>query len=171
MEEICVSVISRDPRLRVNDGLAGFPELERRIRSAQPVSREMGSLTVTRELRDIYCGRVALIGDASGSVDAITGEGISLSFKQAAALAEAVRKDRLKDYQAEHKKLCSRPRAMAALMLAIARHGGLQRRVLASLQKRPAVFESLLAIHVGDRSFFDLWPHDVLAFGSAFLAG
>jgi flavin-dependent dehydrogenase len=169
MEEVCVSVISRDPRLRVNDGLAGFPELERRIRSAPPVSREMGALTVTRELRDVYCGCLALIGDASGSVDAITGEGISLSFKQATALAEAVKRGRLKDYQAEHKNLSSRPRAMAALMLAIAKHGGLQKRVLASLEKRPSVLESLLAIHIGDRSFFDLWPHDVLAFGSAFL--
>jgi len=170
-DEVCVAVISHDPKVRVDDALAGFPELQHRICSARAVSREMGALSVTRELRRVYCGPLALIGDASGSVDAITGEGMGLSFRQALALAEAVKDGRLRNYQAEHQRLSRRPRLMAALMLAMARHHGFQRRVLKTFSRKPAVLESLLAIHIGDRSFSDLWPRDVLAFGSAFLAG
>lgn len=170
-DEVCVAVISHDPKVRVDDALAGFPELHRRICSAPAASREMGALSVTRELRRVYCGRLALIGDASGSVDAITGEGMGLSFRQALVLAEAVKDGRLRNYQAEHQRLSRRPRSMAALMLAMARHRELQTRLLKTFSKRPAVLESLLAIHIGDRSFSDLWPRDVLVFGSAFLAG
>ena len=35
-------------------------------------------------------GNVALIGDASGTVDAITGEGLCLAFSQAMVLAECL---------------------------------------------------------------------------------
>jgi len=40
-------------------------------------------------------GNVALAGDASGSVDAITGEGLCLSFRHALALADALSKGKL----------------------------------------------------------------------------
>jgi flavin-dependent dehydrogenase len=171
-DETCVAVISRDPKLRVAEALAELPLLQRRIRDALPASREMGALSMTRKLRYVYRGRLALLGDASGSVDAITGEGMCLSFKQAAVLAQAIKDGRLSDYQEQHAKLSSRPHSMAALMfIALESNTSLRRRVLASLAKRRHVFESLLAIHVGRSSFFDLWPRSVVEFGSAFLAG
>jgi flavin-dependent dehydrogenase len=170
-DEVGIAVISHDSNLRVREALTGFPDLERRISGTPAVSREMGALSVTRRLRSVCRGRMALIGDASGSVDAITGDGICLSFKQALVLAEAVKNKRLNDYQTEHAKLNSRPHLMASLMLAMAKHGRLQRRVLASLAKRPGVFELLLAIHVGQRSFLDLWPRGVFAFGAGLLGG
>jgi len=43
-------------------------------------------------------GNIALAGDASGSVDAITGEGLCLSFRQAIALADSLEKARLEGY-------------------------------------------------------------------------
>ncbi len=168
-DETGVAVISNNPKMRVSEALREFPELERRIRGGSPTSREMGGLSTTRKLRKVSRGRIALIGDASGSVDAITGEGLCLSFKQALALAEVIKKERLKDYQAEHVHLSSRPQTMAALMLALARFSGFQNRALASLAKRPAIFEMLLAIHVGQRSFLDLCPGRVFAFGAGLL--
>ena len=168
-DETGIAVISNGPKLRVRDALADFPELNQRIRSAPVASREMGGLSVTRRLRKVCLDRLALIGDASGSVDAITGEGLCLSFKQALVLAEAIKNNRLRDYQAEHEKLSSRAYTMAALMLGISKRARLQNRALASLAKRPAIFELLLAIHVGQRSFLDLWPRSVLAFGAGLL--
>ena len=60
---------------------------------------------------------VALVGDASGSVDAITGEGLSLSFLQAEALAGAMVENDLSMYQRAHKKMARRPTFMARLLL------------------------------------------------------
>ena len=84
--EICVALITRDSRLRLEQALPQFPELNRRLAGADASSTERGAVTALRSLRRVSRGRTILIGDASGSVDAITGEGLSLSFHQAIAL-------------------------------------------------------------------------------------
>jgi flavin-dependent dehydrogenase len=113
---------------------------------------------------------VALIGDASGSVDAITGEGICVSVKQARALAAAIDADNLEYYQREHRKLMKRPHTMSSLMLMLECNAELQRRVLAGLAHNPRMFQSLLAVHVGAAQLSHLWCWDLLRFGRGFLA-
>jgi len=113
---------------------------------------------------------VVLVGDASGSVDAITGEGMGLGFKQALALAECVRSNDIRQYEPLHRDLMKRPQTMASLMLTLERNGQLQRRALAGLAKHPEVFESLLAVHVGASSFRHVCSWRLLDFGRAFLA-
>lgn len=169
-DEICVVTASRDPKSRLEQALRDFPELSRRLRGAEPVSPEMGALSLSRTLRSVQRNNVVLVGDASGSVDAITGEGMCLGFRQALALAAALKRGDLREYERLHKKLMKRPQTMASLMLTLARSGRFQRRALAALAQYPEVFESLLAVHVGASSFFDLWSWQLLHFGRAFLA-
>ena len=49
-----------------------------------------GAVTGTRRLARVYRDKVALIGDASGGVDAITGAGLCLAFQQAEPLGKAL---------------------------------------------------------------------------------
>ncbi|MDQ1473702.1 MAG: hypothetical protein QOJ99_5182, partial [Bryobacterales bacterium] len=85
--EVCAALISRDPHLRLNEALnRHFPALRARFDDTPASSRERGATTSMVRLCNVARGNVALIGDASGSVDAITGEGICLTFRQAAAL-------------------------------------------------------------------------------------
>jgi 2-polyprenyl-6-methoxyphenol hydroxylase-like FAD-dependent oxidoreductase len=168
-DEICVVTISRDPKLRWEQILCGFPELDRRLRNVPQVSPEMGALSMSRSLRHVQRNKVALIGDASGSVDAITGEGMRLSFKQALALAAALRSGDIRQYQRLHRALMKHPQTMASLLLALERNGQLQRRVLAGLTQHPDVFKSLVAIHVGASSFRDLYSWRLLDFGRRLL--
>ena len=147
--EVCVVVISRDSRLRLSAALAEFPALAARLAAACPITPELGAVSASRTLPRVVRGRVALIGDASGSVDAITGEGLCLSFHQALALADALRRDDLAAYQAAHRSLMRRPSWMAALLLALDGRPSLQHRALRFLETRPALFENLLALHVG----------------------
>jgi len=74
-EETCVALISDDPRMRLENAWAEFPELAARVQNAEVSGVDRGGVTVTRRLRHVYRGNVILTGDASGSVDAITGEG------------------------------------------------------------------------------------------------
>jgi flavin-dependent dehydrogenase len=168
--EVCVAVISRDSKLRLDEALDDFPELSGHLRKVEPVSAEMGALSVSRRLKSIHRNNVALIGDASGSVDAITGEGICVSVKQARALAVAIESGDLGRYQDEHRKLMKRPETMASLMLMLQCRAQLQSRVLAGLARNPALFRSLLAVHVGAAQFTDLCSWKLLDFGRAFLA-
>src|SRR5712675_1389441 len=116
-QEICVVLISRDPQARFASISSTFPELAERLASAAPTSAERGAVTLSRSIKRVYRGRVALIGDASGSVDAITGEGLSLGFHQALALGDALETGDLRDYQVAHQRLTRRPTLMGRLLL------------------------------------------------------
>jgi menaquinone-9 beta-reductase len=148
-EQVCVALISRDPKLRLAEALPQFPELEARLRAAQVGSSEKGALTATCKLRRVTRGNVALIGDASGTVDAITGEGLCLAFSQAMVLADCMRAGDLSRYEREHRRLAFRPLLMARLMLTLDGRPRLQRRTLQAFRKRPEVFHRLLELHVG----------------------
>ena len=148
-EQVCVVLISRNPKLRLQEALQQFPELQARLGAAEVASAEKGALTDTCKLRRVSRGNVALIGDASGTVDAITGEGLCLSFSQAMVLADCLRAGDLTRYEREHRRLALRPLLMARLMLTLDGRPRLQRRTLQVFRKRPEVFRRLLELHVG----------------------
>ena len=153
--EVCVVLISRDHRRRLDHVLPGFPLLARRLAAASAASSERGGVSNSRRLQRVWHGNVALVGDASGSVDAITGEGLCLLFQQAVALAGALAAGDLGRYQAAHRRLGRRPEFMADLMLLLDRHGRLRSRVLHAFAARPRLLSRMLALHVGELSFFD----------------
>jgi flavin-dependent dehydrogenase len=148
-QEVCVAVISRDSRLRFDNALPQFPELDSRLAQASAFTVEQGSVSASRRLRRVFRNQTILMGDASGSVDAIAGEGLSLSFHQALALADALVNEDLAAYQAEHRRLARRPAFMASLMLSLDRFPWLRPVVLRAMAFEPALFEKLLAVHVG----------------------
>jgi 2-polyprenyl-6-methoxyphenol hydroxylase-like FAD-dependent oxidoreductase len=146
-DEICVALLSRDPHLRFDDALPLFPEVNSWLATCDPVSSDRGSLAATRHLTRVVHGHVALIGDASGTVDPITGDGLLLAFRQAAALGEALTMNDLSFYQRAHSKIFRRPRFVADLMLLLDRWPWFRARALASLESGPRLFADLLAMH------------------------
>ncbi len=159
-EEVCAVLISRDPRLRLDDALPEFPEVAARLRGAAGAGSERGGVTVSRRLNAVWRGSVALVGDASGSVDAVTGEGLCLLFQQAVALADAMAGGDLKSYGLAHRRIGRRPELMSTLLLALdgrsSLRSGLRARALRAMAARPPLFRELLAAHVGERSTFDI---------------
>lgn len=147
--EVCVVLISKDQRLRLDDALPQFPQVSAWLRSARGASAERGGVSATRRLRAVCGGRVALVGDASGSVDAITGEGLCLLFQQAMALAGAFAADDLSIYAAKHRLIGRRPRFMADLMLTLDRRTRLRSVVMHTLSAHPELFAGMLRFHVG----------------------
>jgi flavin-dependent dehydrogenase len=149
---VCVAFITRSPHLNGADFLREFPTVATRLEHAPLLSRQRGALSATRKLRSVARDSIALVGDASGSVDAITGEGLALSFRQALALADAIERGDLAIYRAAHCSLARLPNAMARLMLTMDRWPALERRGLHALSAHPRFFQELLAIHVGEGS-------------------
>jgi len=148
-DQVCVALASHDPNLRLDDGLRELPDLNAKLRGAEIVSAERGAPTGNRTFARVWRGNVALVGDASGTVDAITGEGLGLAFSQAVALAECLKSGNLARYQIEHRRLMLRPRCMARLLLTLDGRPRLQQRTLQVFRKRPEVFGRLLELHVG----------------------
>ena len=150
-DEVCVVVISNSASLRLDDALLAFPEVTQRLQNAQATS-ERGGVTGSRSLGSVARGNVVLVGDASGSVDAITGEGICLSFQHALALADALEAGKLAHYSAAHRRLRRRPELMSRFMLLMGRRDRLRNRILKAMAAEPALFTRMLALHVGELS-------------------
>ena len=152
--EVCVVLIGRDPQMRLDDALPRFPDVARRLAGAERRTGlpERGGVSASRRLKAVYRGNVALVGDASGSVDAITGEGLCLLFQQAVALADAIEAGDLSRYQAAHRRIGRRPEFMADLMLLLDSRSRLRRRALRALASHPALFGRMLAMHIGEIS-------------------
>jgi menaquinone-9 beta-reductase len=150
-DEIGVALLTRDSHLRLDTALTEFPGLQRRLRGIEPASTERGASTPTRRLRSVFRGHTLLVGDASGSVDAITGEGLSLAFHQAVALSEALVSGDLPAYQATHSHLARRPGLIGDLLLVFDRFPTLRRSLLRLLALDPPIFAKLVAQHVQER--------------------
>jgi menaquinone-9 beta-reductase len=149
---VCVAFITRNQHQNRAGFLADFPAVAAKVKEAPLLSRERGAISATRKLRCVGKDSIALVGDASGSVDALTGEGLALSFRQALALADAIESGGLAPYRKAHRSLARLPQAMAKLMLTMDRWPALERRGLSVLSATPRFFQELLAIHVGEGS-------------------
>jgi flavin-dependent dehydrogenase len=148
--EICVALISRQKFLSFEQGLAGFPALAARLKEALPVSRVRGGLSLAQRLKRVQRGNVALVGEASGSVDAITGEGLAIAFRQALVLGAALAERDLPAYGAEHRKIAHLPELMSRTMLFMDQSRWLKDRSLRAFSREPRLFARLLALHVGE---------------------
>ena len=150
-QEVCVAAITRQSGVRLGTFLESLPYLHAKLAGAATTDAERGALTLTRRLRSVTRGNVALIGDASGSADAITGEGLSMAFRQALLLADSLAAGGLDLYAARHEGILALPQRMASLMLLLDHYAWLRTRVLPVLAARPELFREMLAVHVGEQ--------------------
>jgi menaquinone-9 beta-reductase len=154
-EEICVATVAHSPEIKMEAVLASLPSLRAHLEGAAELSKMRGALTTTRKLRRVTAGNVALTGDASGSADAITGEGIALSFRQARLLAEAISLDDLAVYEAGHPAVLRMPHHMSRAMLCMDSWPWLRERAMGLFSAQPQLFAHLLAVHLGERTLKD----------------
>ncbi len=156
-DEVCIVMISgRAGHASFDRAIGEFPAIREKIAGAKTTSRERGAITSMHTLRSVQRANVALVGDASGGVDAIAGEGIRLGLRQASALADALVAGNLRQYEREHRALARRPSRMARLMLWLDRHPKLRTSVILALQSEPELFARTLAMHVGYGSKRDI---------------
>lgn len=167
--EICVALISRQKFLSFEHGLAGFPRLAARLAEALPVTRARGGLSISQKLTKVYRRNMALIGEASGSVDAITGEGLAMAFRQALALGPALAEGDLSAYAAEHRKIARLPGLMSRTMLLMDQSEWLRDRSLRAFSRQPGLFARLLALHVGELKLRDFGAGGLLNLGWSLL--
>jgi flavin-dependent dehydrogenase len=148
-DEVCVAMIGSAKQISIADLPAHFPMLAQRLERAELKGPPRGAISTSLKLSAVTRGQIALVGDASGSVDAVTGEGLALAFRQASFLATALVAGDLRHYEAAHRRIGRLPRIMARLLLLMDGNDALRRRAVATLAAHPRIFNRLLAIHVG----------------------
>ena len=146
-DDVCVSFFSHDPALRIEDGLSEFPDLAARLKEAPAMTAEQGTLVGLTSARRVAAGRVALVGDASCSVDGIAGHGLSLGLQQALALGEALSRGDLRHYKMAHRKIVSLPLRMTRLLLLMDASNWIRRKVLRMFESQPQLFANIISVH------------------------
>lgn len=138
---------------RFEDLLERFPLLRRRLGPATPLSETRGAGPLLHRVRARHAGRLALLGDAAGYVDAITGQGLSLAFSASALLFEALPPDLGQDLapalRRYDRELCSRFRRYALpaqALLWLSRHPSLRSSALRAVSRVPGMFDTLLRV-------------------------
>jgi flavin-dependent dehydrogenase len=135
--------------------LCRFPRLARRLGEAPPDSTPAGMGPLARGARARLAGRIVLLGDAAGYVDALTGEGLSLALEGAVALAGAL-PTALRDgppalagWDRDAARRFARYAAFARLALAIARSPPARRQAIREGARHPRAFARLVGWAVG----------------------
>jgi flavin-dependent dehydrogenase len=119
--------------------LGEFPALKERVhgrphgpdRAAGPLRQKVSSRTA---------GRVLLVGDAAGYVDALTGEGLGLAFGAAELLVNCVIADRPGDYDRQWRQMTRRYRLLTAALLHASASARLRSGIVTAAMALPNVF-------------------------------
>ncbi len=152
-DEVGVAILWSGRKARFDALLSAFPRLRDRLAEAPAVSRDRGSGPLRQRALAPTRRNVALVGDASGYVDAITGEGLSLAFHQASALADALARADLRPYRRQCRRIARLPDATTELLLRLERFPSLRRRLISILARDPDTFSRLLAVHSRQEPF------------------
>lgn len=129
------------PGVGVEEGLASLPELAARLEGAAADGPVLGAgpLRVRSAARSV--GRVRLVGDASGYVDALTGEGLRVGLAQARAVVEHLEDGAA--YERAWTRVTRDYRALTTGLVTAAR-SPLRRGVVPAAARLPRVYGSVV---------------------------
>ena len=127
-----------------DEQLAEFPLLRDRL-AAVTFTATLGSGPLRQNVARRTSGRIALVGDAAGYVDALTGEGLNVGFASAQALTRCLLADRLEDYEAQWRAASRRYRAMTQGLLWARSQPSIAPRIVPVAAQWPRLFAG--AVH------------------------
>jgi len=150
-------------------------EYQTRVVAAHPDLREAQLDTAVSAIgpfrygaRTVAKDRIFLVGDASGFVDPITGEGLASGLAQAEAFARSLGDPHPEAaYRRLHRRITRDPRRLAALVLYLVTSANRAARAMRGLQRAPAAMTTLLGINCGYFGFGRVTPRE----WAALLAG
>ncbi|GHD81834.1 flavin-dependent dehydrogenase [Salinibacterium amurskyense] len=121
------------------EALASVPALAERLRGAAPASSVRGAGPLLQNTTGQRAGRVLLVGDAAGYVDAITGEGIRLGLAEARAAIECIVAGEPERYEREWRRV-TRDFRMLTTGLVAAANSPLRRAIVPFAARLPRVY-------------------------------
>jgi flavin-dependent dehydrogenase len=128
--------------------LAEFPDLAGRLGAQLPKAAASdpprGAGPLRQASRRRVHGRVLLVGDASGYVDALTGEGISIGLAQARAAVAAVCAGTPQSYEAAWRRITWRYATLTRGLVLASSRPALRRRLVPAAQAWPGAFERVV---------------------------
>ena len=136
----CVGVaVLKSRRGGFDSHLAEFPALRDRI-EGRPHEADRAAGPLRQRASSRAAGRVLLVGDAAGYVDALTGEGLGLAFGAAELLVKAVIAGRPDTYDRQWRQMTRRYRMLTAALLQASAFPPVRARIVPAATAMPTVF-------------------------------
>lgn len=118
--------------------LAQFPRLLERLHGTR--SKVMGAGPLRQRVARPAAGRVLLVGDAAGYVDALTGEGIALGLAQARAVVGCIVADQPEAYVGVARRMRRRHDLLTLALLQATSVAPVRRRLVGAAARAPWLF-------------------------------
>lgn len=123
--------------------LQGFPQLLRRLPDAGEAG-VLGAGPLRQPVSARVAGRVLLVGDAAGYVDALTGEGLSIGLMTARRLAACLAVDRPDDYERAWRRETRRYRMLTEGLILAAGNRLSRPLIVPAAARLPRLFGSIV---------------------------
>lgn len=138
-DEVGIAVLG--PRGTDHAGaLTAFPALVGRLAGATWTTSARGAGPLRRRVRGRVAGRVLLVGDAAGYVDALTGEGLRVGLASAEAAVAAVAAGRPQDYEAAWREVTRSYRWLTGALVTATRAAPVRRALVPAAVRLPRLF-------------------------------
>jgi flavin-dependent dehydrogenase len=111
-----------------------------RLPAEAAVTAVRGAGPLRQRARSRTCGRVLLVGDAAGYIDALTGEGISLALAGAQALVANVRRGTPSRYETDWRRATRHHRLLTELLVRARQQPALAPRIVPTAARLPRLF-------------------------------
>jgi flavin-dependent dehydrogenase len=129
-----------DRRWHFQELLRHFPALGERVAAAPWASPVRGAGPLRQRVERRVAGRVLLVGDAAGYVDALTGEGLRVGLESAVAALDAIDAGRPALYERRWAEISRGYRYLTATLVAATRAAPLRQAVVPASRVLPGVF-------------------------------
>ena len=147
----CVGVAMLKSRRGTFDShLAEFPALRDRI-EGQPHDADRAAGPLRQRVSRRAAGRVLLVGDAAGYVDALTGEGLGLAFGAAELLVKAIVAERTDTYDRQWRQMTRRYRMLTAGLLSASGVPVVRSHIVPAAAAMPTVFASVVNLLANEK--------------------
>jgi flavin-dependent dehydrogenase len=142
--EDCVGIaVLTSRRGGFDDHLDAFPVLKERV-AWHPHGPDRAAGPLRQKVTNRKAGRVLLVGDAAGYVDALTGEGLGIAFSAAELLVGCIVANQPDDYDRQWRRMSRRYRFLTATVLHASAIGPIRSRIVPAASRLPRVFTHLV---------------------------
>jgi flavin-dependent dehydrogenase len=142
-DTVGVAVLGPRP-LDLRSAIAGLPALAGHLSGAPAASSLRGAGPLRQSTTARVAGRVLLVGDAAGYVDALTGEGLRVGFAQAHAAVDAIVGNQPQRYEAEWRRITRSYRNLTSTLLWVGAQPSLRPMIVPTAQALPRTFTRLV---------------------------
>lgn len=129
--------------INLAETIARVPQVSAELQGAPSASNLRGAGPFPYRVRNAQVGRVLLVGDAAGYVDAITGEGLRVGFAQANEAINALHTGNPSSYPRQWRKVTREFRVLTRGLVAVA-SSPLRHSIVPVSSKMPRLFGAII---------------------------